>query len=119
MNDYLDLYPEEINTEAVRALRNEPQRILASKGNAPLCKVVEDLPAHKFSDNDFSSPVVRFGKSDDLSDSQRAELKDQLMQLIPWRKGPFEIGGLGLDAEWRSERKWDKLEDKLPNLRAF
>ncbi|MCB0310838.1 MAG: tRNA 5-methoxyuridine(34)/uridine 5-oxyacetic acid(34) synthase CmoB [Bdellovibrionales bacterium] len=29
--------------------------------------------------------------------------------LIPWRKGPFEICGLPIDAEWRSDLKWKRV----------
>lgn len=34
---------------------------------------------------------------------------DALELLGPWRKGPFRVGERELDAEWRSERKWDRL----------
>jgi len=30
-------------------------------------------------------------------------------ELIPWRKGPFCLGGLSIDAEWRSDLKWNRL----------
>ncbi len=36
--------------------------------------------------------------------------------LIPWRKGPFELGGLQIDAEWRSDIKWDRLKSHLPDM---
>lgn len=38
-----------------------------------------------------------------------ARLKDALLTLSPWRKGPFEIGGLTIDAEWQSNLKWERL----------
>lgn len=36
-------------------------------------------------------------------------LRQQLMQLHPWRKGPFRFHGLKIDTEWRSDWKWDRL----------
>lgn len=36
-------------------------------------------------------------------------LATQLMELHPWRKGPFLLGGQHIDTEWRSDRKWDRL----------
>jgi tRNA (mo5U34)-methyltransferase len=49
-----------------------------------------------------------------------AELADGAEQiaraLIPWRKGPFRLGSLFIDAEWRSELKWHRLKSHLPNL---
>ncbi len=36
--------------------------------------------------------------------------------LIPWKKGPFKIFGLEVDAEWRSDIKWKRIKNHLPNL---
>ena len=36
--------------------------------------------------------------------------------LIPWRKGPFDLGGVYIDTEWRCERKWARLARALPDL---
>lgn len=49
----------------------------------------------------------------DISDLQRAELKRQLMELHPWRKGPFELFGIHLDTEWRSDLKWGRLARQI------
>jgi len=34
---------------------------------------------------------------------------DVLSALGPWKKGPFDIFGVYVDAEWRSDLKWDRL----------
>jgi len=31
------------------------------------------------------------------------------MALHPWRKGPFELGGVRVDTEWRSDWKWARV----------
>ncbi len=36
-------------------------------------------------------------------------LRESLMQLHPWRKGPFDLFGVAVDSEWRSDLKWDRL----------
>ncbi len=36
-------------------------------------------------------------------------LRDVLMQLHPWRKGPFDVLGVHIDAEWRSQLKWQRV----------
>ena len=36
---------------------------------------------------------------------------------MPWRKGPFSVFDIDIDAEWRSERKWNRLQQSLPSLR--
>jgi tRNA (mo5U34)-methyltransferase len=37
------------------------------------------------------------------------ELKRQLLQFHPWRKGPFELFEVPIDTEWRSDLKWNRL----------
>jgi tRNA (mo5U34)-methyltransferase len=46
-------------------------------------------------------------------DGSRREL---LASLSPWRKGPFELGGITIDAEWCSNLKWDRLKNALAPL---
>ena len=41
------------------------------------------------------------------------ELKQLLLSLSPWRKGPFPVAGLEIDAEWRSDWKWRRLRDRI------
>ncbi|MCB0353165.1 MAG: tRNA 5-methoxyuridine(34)/uridine 5-oxyacetic acid(34) synthase CmoB [Bdellovibrionales bacterium] len=38
--------------------------------------------------------------------------------LLPWRKGPFNLLGIEIDAEWRSDLKWNRLAPFLPDLRG-
>lgn len=39
-----------------------------------------------------------------------------LTALAPWRKGPFAIDDFYLDAEWRSDWKWQRLADAIEPL---
>lgn len=41
-----------------------------------------------------------------------------LQALHPWRKGPFQLFGLLIDTEWRSDLKWQRLEPHLPELKG-
>ncbi len=36
-----------------------------------------------------------------------------LQALAPWRKGPFETVGVHLDAEWRCDLKWARVQDAV------
>ena len=40
-------------------------------------------------------------------------LRECLMKLHPWRKGPLELGGVRIDTEWRSDWKWNRLKPHL------
>ncbi|KTT29224.1 tRNA 5-methoxyuridine(34)/uridine 5-oxyacetic acid(34) synthase CmoB [Pseudomonas rhizoryzae] len=48
-----------------------------------------------------------------LSPDQHQALRDALLQLRPWRKGPFQLFDLHLDTEWRSDWKWDRVSAHL------
>lgn len=50
------------------------------------------------------------------SDETQRDARERLLQLIPWRKGPFDIGGIQIDTEWRSELKWRRLEKSISPL---
>lgn len=39
----------------------------------------------------------------------REELKQLLMELHPWRKGPLVLGGERIETEWRSDWKWERV----------
>ncbi|MDH3350398.1 MAG: tRNA 5-methoxyuridine(34)/uridine 5-oxyacetic acid(34) synthase CmoB [Gammaproteobacteria bacterium] len=47
-------------------------------------------------------------------DPQR--LRRLLLSLAPWRKGPFDIAGIRIDAEWRSDIKWKRLRSRIAPL---
>jgi tRNA (mo5U34)-methyltransferase len=48
-----------------------------------------------------------------LNVPDQASLRDALMVLHPWRKGPFPLHGIDIDSVWRSEWKWERL---IPHL---
>ena len=43
-------------------------------------------------------------------------LREALLDLRPWRKGPFRFGDVVVDAEWQSNMKWDSLRDRIQPL---
>lgn len=62
--------------------------------------------------------TVTVGPAALASDSDRARLRGLLMQLKPWRKGPFELFGLPINTEWRSDFKWQRLADHIGSLQG-
>lgn len=43
-------------------------------------------------------------------------LREALAGLHPWRKGPFELFGVHVDTEWRSDLKWRRIAPALGRL---
>ena len=44
------------------------------------------------------------------------QLQVALKQLAPWRKGPYQIADIYIDAEWRSDYKWSRVYPHLQSL---
>lgn len=40
-----------------------------------------------------------------------ANIEASLRKLGPWKKGPFDVLGTFIDAEWRSDKKWSRVQD--------
>jgi len=45
-------------------------------------------------------------------------LADTLKRMAPWRKGPFQFGDIAIDTEWRSDWKWQRIENELSPLQG-
>lgn len=43
-------------------------------------------------------------------------LRDLLMGLHPWRKGPLQLDDIRIDTEWRSDWKWARVRDSIAPL---
>ena len=59
----------------------------------------------------FKHPYVAINTNVD-----NVELTQSLKQLMPWRKGPYQIGELKLESEWRGDMKWDRLKNHIKPL---
>jgi len=73
-------------------------------------------PAATVTACDLSANAVTIGSDDELDESQQAALRSALMNLHPWRKGPFHVFGINVDAEWRSDLKWSRLAPHIAPL---
>jgi tRNA (mo5U34)-methyltransferase len=49
-------------------------------------------------------------------DGDAATLRQRLLELAPWRKGPFQVGGIDIDSEWRSDLKWQRCAAAIEPL---
>jgi tRNA (mo5U34)-methyltransferase len=75
--------------------------------------VLSGLPGLVRVPAELDGPAVRIPQNDSVC--QRA-LRESLLRLNPWRKGPFDICGVSIDSEWRSDMKWDRIKDAISPL---
>ncbi|MBL6990135.1 MAG: tRNA 5-methoxyuridine(34)/uridine 5-oxyacetic acid(34) synthase CmoB [Bacteriovoracaceae bacterium] len=117
--DYLKSYSQFCDLDILRDLQATLyQKKLAIKQGQQFLSYLEDLPSIPSSTYlDLSSDEVIIGLEDELDTQQKMQLKKCCENLIPWRKGPFALFGMDLDAEWRSDFKWRRLESYLMPLK--
>jgi len=77
--------------------------------------VIDQMPDIADATTILNSPAVTV-ESPSVEPTLRNEVRDLLLQLKPWRKGPFSIHGIDVDSEWRSNLKWDRLENEVAPL---
>jgi len=95
--------------------RQISERLSASNhGDYPIWQAaLARLPDVNVETVGFADTVTIKGK---VSTEQEQQLRSALMALHPWRKGPFELFGIKIDSEWRSDWKWRRAAPHLKNL---
>lgn len=120
---FYDSFLNNLSHGPLSAWQNDlPQQIksgLSSQrfGNMPKWQtIIEKLPAIVPSTINLNRSAIQIGSINQLDDAQRAQCKQDLLHLHPWRKGPYELFGMYINTEWRSDWKWDRLKDHISSL---
>ncbi len=74
--------------------------------------ILEQLPKLRPSQIALDQDTITIGRPEDL----QQDLEPLLRGLQPWRKGPYELFGIHIDTEWRSDWKWRRLASHLSPL---
>lgn len=61
-------------------------------------------------------PQIIIGNPIEIDDQNLQLILKTAKQLIPWKKGPFNLCGEVIDAEWRSDLKWKRIEKSVGPL---
>ena len=77
---------------------------------------VENLPKLPVSTFELNTDSIVIGSETDCTNELQRLVNTQLKMLMPWRKGPFNLFGIDIDTEWRSNWKWDRLKDHIQPL---
>ncbi|TXH67965.1 MAG: tRNA 5-methoxyuridine(34)/uridine 5-oxyacetic acid(34) synthase CmoB [Thiothrix sp.] len=121
---FAEAYRDLAATRLAPWLASLPQQVQAAVYEAPHGKrelwleTLAQLPKVVASSVDFTQGTVRLGQATDLNAEQAAALQAALAVFIPWRKGPFEVFGIQIDTEWRSDWKWERVAAHLSPLQG-
>ena len=80
-------------------------------------QLIESQPELPTTQRNINAEVVQMGDPNDINEVTRAALETRLKSLHPWRKGPYELFGIRIDAEWRSDWKWRRVEKHISPLK--
>ncbi len=78
--------------------------------------LVDSVPVLPTTQRLLDADAVQIGGMDDLSTTAKQQFESQLKALYPWRKGPYNLFGIHIDTEWRSDWKWNRLKDHIAPL---
>lgn len=122
MMDYTSLFPE-LESRNLHAWAHQLSRqipaVLNSHGDwANWQNILSQLP-HIEASCVFNQDAITVSSKQSINSAQRTQTEDLLRRLHPWRKGPFDIHGIFIDAEWRSNLKWDRLKNHIDLTNKF
>ncbi len=81
-------------------------------------EALDSLPQVVVSATDLDNARVSATSATPLCTEESHALEAALQGLHPWRKGPYELCGVHIDTEWRSDWKWDRLAPHIDDLRG-
>ncbi len=118
--DYISDLPQTCKTEDILAIHNERKQWVSQqkKGFLRYREPFNTLSTFQATHLQCDADVVIIGNHKEISAAQRETVEKNLRAFMPWRKGPFSVFGIEIDAEWRSEKKWQRILPKLPDLRG-
>jgi tRNA (mo5U34)-methyltransferase len=117
MIPYLDHLPD-ADHDRIRSLHEEKQRWInqPKKGFLRYREPMQAVQHLLASTLELGGDVVRIGRRSDLSETEHQQVLQLMRTFMPWRKGPFSVFDIDIDAEWQSQRKWNRLLPEIPDL---
>lgn len=112
---YAALRQSLLGTALARLADTVPDDLLPmlNHGDLPRWRAALDaLPDWQVDEIDLATGVS-LRRTTPLQAQERERLTQALMGLHPWRKGPYDLFGVHIDTEWRSDWKWERL---LPHI---
>ena len=122
MIDYQPLYQALKSAKADVWADRLPQQISAALDTnrhgdlASWLQLIENLPDCSTKHHIFDTDTVQIGSTDEVTEQVRTTLRSQLINLHPWRKGPYDLFGIKIDTEWRSDWKWRRVAPHISPL---
>lgn len=106
---YLSPYKASIDWDALLSLKEERESWwLRDSSEKFKISNLPEIPIDRYDNSDSHIKVEGNATAEQL-----IELQEKAMKLSPWKKGPFDLFGMEIDAEWRSDYKWERILKSL------
>ncbi|MGB3536360.1 MAG: tRNA 5-methoxyuridine(34)/uridine 5-oxyacetic acid(34) synthase CmoB [Microcoleaceae cyanobacterium] len=115
--DYLEYYNTHLKHDEIISIRQHRQSRLFESRTQPYYQAVQAIQHLETNNIDLSDAVIKIGKTQELSSEDKQQLHQSLTAFCPWKKGPFELFGTLIDAEWRSDWKWQRILPHITSLK--
>ncbi|PIE89111.1 MAG: tRNA 5-methoxyuridine(34)/uridine 5-oxyacetic acid(34) synthase CmoB [Acidobacteria bacterium] len=109
LNESARMELERISLQKLKTLQAKPFQKVRS-----LFDCLDTFPVKS---KKFDSDAVSIGEQDPVDPETKERVIALAKELIPWKKGPFNLFGIHIDAEWQSQLKWKRLLPFLPDLK--
>jgi tRNA (mo5U34)-methyltransferase len=118
--NYIEHLPDSARYDEIVAIQNKKQKWISQNKKGFLryrspSEILQKFPAANI---DCHGDIVKIGNANEVSETEQKQIDTALRDFIPWRKGPFSVFGTDIDSEWQSQRKWQRLLEKLPDLQG-
>ncbi len=103
----------------VSLLPDQLRQAFAENTHGDLAKwetIIRQIPVPESSLRITDSRAITIGSDNDIDSITQQTLHNRLMRLHPWRKGPYRVYGIDIDTEWRSDWKWQRLQEHITPL---
>jgi len=114
--DYLNSFSKYCDIQALKKIWDERSQWIERDSAKRYKEIIELLPKIEKVTTSLNSTNVQIGKRAEVSNEDHKVIKAIAEGLIPWRKGPFNLFDIEIDAEWRSDLKWDRIESSIGEL---
>ncbi|MBT6325202.1 MAG: tRNA 5-methoxyuridine(34)/uridine 5-oxyacetic acid(34) synthase CmoB [Bdellovibrionales bacterium] len=113
--DYLIPFANQCDIDQISKIVSERSSWKNRNHSINYTQVLSSLPNINSAQICISEDKVTVKK--DITEECKQVIKTACIGLIPWRKGPFDLFDIEIDAEWRSDLKWNRIASSLGDLK--
>lgn len=116
LDDFLKQCSEsKLSPLSAQLFETSRQAFSVNNGNIPRWeKAIKSIKIQPQGSVQYTVPYLKINSKN----IDKEQLESALKQLMPWRKGPYQIGNLQLDSEWRGDMKWHRVIPHISPLKG-